>query len=143
MNSTSQDTPISIPPIADPSDHVRVLHADALKGTVAVIQRDGRWRERPVPLRDLDRYVRSLPLGPGSPDTYMSQGRFAGRRLVARLITISSLWVDLDFYTMSAFASGLGLGRAGRGAREVRCGADSCALVCRFVGSGSVSCVAA
>ena len=93
------------PPIETPSDHVRVLHADsgARAGTVAVIQRPGRWRERPVPLRDLTAYVRALPLGEGSPDTYMSQGRFSGRRLVARLVTISSLWVDLDFYKMPSF----------------------------------------
>ena len=88
-----------------PADHVRVLHGDARVGTVTIARRAGRWRERSVPLRDLDRYVRAVPVGPGTPDTYMSQARFSGRRLVARLVTVSSLWLDLDYYRIPALAS--------------------------------------
>ena len=95
MDSTSPNR-LDNPTFAIPADHVRVLHSAARVGTVTIAQRAGQWRERSIPLRDLTRYVQALPAG--SPDTYMSQSRFSGRRLVTRLVTVSSLWVDIDYY---------------------------------------------
>ena len=103
MDSTNPDrrnkTPLDLP-----ADHVRVLHAEARSGCVAVAQRVGegrRWRERAIPLRDVGRYVSTLP--PGL-DTYLSQGRFAGRRRIASLVTIGSVWSDLDVHKDEEFA---------------------------------------
>ena len=88
--------------LATPSDHVRVLHREARTGAVAVVHRPGgRWVERAISLRDLGRYVDALPAGR---DCYGSQGRFAGRRKVASLITIDSVWVDLDYHETARYA---------------------------------------
>ena len=107
MNSSTDRA--AQPSLVTPSDHVRVLHTDsgARVGTVSIAQvpGPGRWRERSIPLRDLAQYVRCLSLGAGSPDTYLSQARFAGRRRVRCLVTVGSLWVDLDFYRVPALAS--------------------------------------
>ena len=85
-----------------PSDHVRVLHREARTGAVAVVHRPGgRWIERAISLRNLPRYVDSLPAGL---DCYGSQGRFAGRRKVASLITIDSIWLDLDYHKTVRYA---------------------------------------
>ena len=48
-----------------------------------------------MPLDDLEFYVTRLD---PDLDTYMSQGRFHGRRRVVHLVSIGSMWVDLDFY---------------------------------------------
>lgn len=86
-----------------PSDHVRVLHREARTGAVAVVHRPGgRWVERAIGLRELEHYVDSLPDGL---DCYGSQGRFAGRRRVASLITIDSLWVDVDYHRTARYAA--------------------------------------
>lgn len=95
MDST---TPVLL---ATPSDHVRVLHREARTGAVAVVHRPGgRWVERAISIRDLGRYVDSLPEGL---DCYGSQGRFAGRRKVASLITIDSVWLDLDYHETARY----------------------------------------
>ena len=86
-----------------PADHVRVLHREARTGAVAVVHRPGgRWTERAIGLRELERYVDSLPDGL---DCYGSQGRFAGRRRVASLITIDSVWLDIDYHRTTRYAA--------------------------------------
>ena len=78
-----------------PADHVRILHSRAWAGGAAVAQADGRWREELVPLADLSRHVADLG---GQRDVYLSQARFFPRRRIARLVTVGSVWVDLDYY---------------------------------------------
>ena len=78
-----------------PADHVRILHSRAWAGGAAVAQAAGRWREELVPLADLSRHVADLG---GQRDVYLSQARFFPRRRIARLVTVGSVWVDLDYY---------------------------------------------
>ena len=47
------------------------------------------------PLADLSRHVADLG---GQRDVYLSQARFFPRRRIARLVTVGSVWVDLDYY---------------------------------------------
>ena len=91
--------------MASAADHVRVLHSDARTGTVALAQKvggpAGSWRERRVSVGDLGRRVTEL-----DPrwDTYLSQARFAGRRRIVKVITVPSLWSDLDTYKVDELA---------------------------------------
>ena len=90
--------------IATAADHVRVLHSDAKTGTVSLAQKEGRaqsWRERRVSVGDLERRVSELD---PKWDTYLSQARFAGRRQIVKLITVRSLWSDLDTYKVPTLA---------------------------------------
>ena len=98
------ETDLLTPPLATALEHVRTLHSDARTGTVSVCQLDGqqgRWRERRVGVRALPRYVTELP---GGVDTYLSQARFSGRRKIVRLITVRSMWADLDTYKVDELA---------------------------------------
>ena len=84
-----------------PADHVRILHSRAWAGRVAVAEAARGWRETAVPLADLPRYVADLG---GHRDAYLSQARFWPRRRVSRLVTVGSLWVDLDYYRIPSLA---------------------------------------
>ena len=96
MNSSTADRTAK-PSITTPSDHVRVLHREARRGAVAVATRpNGGWIERAISLSDLPRYVDWLPEGL---DCYVSQGRFAGHRRIVSLVTIDSIWLDVDYHT--------------------------------------------
>jgi hypothetical protein len=83
-----------------PDDHARALHPALSPGLVTVALRDtGRWLQTAIRPADLPLYVRELE---GRADVYLSQNRFGGRRSVARLLQLSALWADLDYYRVPA-----------------------------------------
>ena len=77
MNSSTADR-ASKPPLETPADHVRVLHAQARTGAVAVATRFGearRWRERAM--------VTLLSRPADSMDAGVYLGRFSSRTPVS------------------------------------------------------------
>lgn len=75
----------------------RALHEGG-RGVLALCQRTGyrAWREDLYPVEvalELLRYYE------GKRDVYLSMQRFRARRTVAQILSLSSLYVDIDFYT--------------------------------------------
>ena len=85
----------STPLLELPAQHVAVLHGRAQTGGVAVATRSPGWRERLVPVEDLQRYVAGLPVGQ---NVYLSQARFHGPRKIVNLAHMNACWLDLDYY---------------------------------------------
>ena len=80
-----------------PEQHGRILHPDG-RGFVTLAERygpRGRWHEQRVPVADLPE---ALKLRKGQTDVYLTQNRFWGRRLVAKLSQLDALFADLDYY---------------------------------------------
>ena len=78
-----------------PADHVALLHGRVRRGNVPVAFGGGQWREELVPLYAVPSFVEQLAM---REHVYMGQGRFHGRRCVAQLSTVGSVWADLDYY---------------------------------------------
>ena len=72
------------------------MHAGGM-GTVAIAQntRSGHWNERVYPVEVA---VELLNHYRGREHVYLSTQRFSGRRNIARLLSLSSLYADLDYY---------------------------------------------
>lgn len=72
------------------------MHAGGM-GTVALAHNTsrGRWREQVYPVEVA---VELLNHYRGRQHVYLSTQRFSGRRRVAKLLSLSSLYADLDFY---------------------------------------------
>lgn len=82
--------------IADPRGHGYQMHAGGM-GTVALAQNTskGRWREHVYPVEVA---IELLNHYRGRQHVYLSTQRFSGRRKIAKLLSLSSLYADLDFY---------------------------------------------
>lgn len=72
------------------------MHAGGM-GTVALAHNTlrGRWREHVYPVEVA---VELLNHYRGMQNVYLSTQRFSGRRNIAKLLSLSSLYADLDFY---------------------------------------------
>lgn len=82
--------------IRTPGDHGRAIHGGG-KGVVALVQvmPSGYWRERVYPVEvalDVLRFYE------GRENVYLAMQRFRRRRRIVSLLSLSSLWVDLDYY---------------------------------------------
>jgi hypothetical protein len=83
--------------VKDPRHYAAQLHAGG-RGTVALAQRyAGRWLERTYPV---EAAVAAANAYRGRADVYLSTQRFRGRRRLAKLLSLSSLYADLDYYRM-------------------------------------------
>jgi hypothetical protein len=83
--------------VRTPREHGRLVHGEGM-GCVAIAQKipkSGLWREKSHPVEvaiDLLRHYL------GQEDVYLSTQRFRGRRRIAHLLSLGSLYADLDFY---------------------------------------------
>jgi hypothetical protein len=82
--------------IQTPQQYGAQLH-DGGMGTVAIGQKTARggWRESVYPVEVA---VELLNHYRGKENVYLSTQRFRGRRRIAKLLSLSSLYADLDFY---------------------------------------------
>lgn len=81
--------------VTDPRHHASQLHSGG-RGTVALAQRyAGRWLERTYPV---EAAIATANAYRGRADVYLSTQRFRGRRRLAKLLSLSSLYADLDYY---------------------------------------------
>ncbi len=99
-------TPPPIPPrsavldgedwISDPRAHGDQLHGGG-RGVVALCQRmqSGYWREKVYPVEVALEILRSYS---GRENVYLSMQRFQARRRIAKLLSLSSLYADIDYY---------------------------------------------
>lgn len=78
-----------------PRHHAAQLHSGG-RGTVALAYRHaGRWLERTYPV---EAAVAAANAYRGRADVYLSTQRFRGRRRLAKLLSLSSFYADLDYY---------------------------------------------
>ena len=82
--------------ITDPHGHGHQMHGGGM-GTVALARLTprGKWNESVYPVEvaiELLNYYR------GRRNVYLSTQRFSGRRKIAKLLSLSSLHADLDYY---------------------------------------------
>ena len=92
----SRDFHRNIPILELPAEHVAVLHGRATAGHVSIATRQGPvWDEEAIPVEDLPRYLRAVPLGV---NVYLSQARFRGWRRTQLLSSVNALWLDIDHY---------------------------------------------
>jgi Homeodomain-like domain len=91
--------------IRSPKHHGALVHTGGM-GSVAIAQatRAGYWRERSYPVEVA---LQLLNHHRGRADVYLSMQRFRGRRRVAHLLSMGSLYADLDYYRVPEL-SGLG-----------------------------------
>ena len=82
--------------ITDPRLHGEQLHRGGL-GCVAIAHKTsrGRWREAVYPVEVA---IELLNHYRGREHVYLSMQRFSNRRRIARLLSLSSLYADLDYY---------------------------------------------
>jgi hypothetical protein len=83
--------------IRTPRDHGRLVHGGGM-GCVSIAQkapRSGLWRERAHPVEVA---IELLKHYQGQEDTYLSTQRFRGRRRIVHLLSLGSLFADLDYY---------------------------------------------
>ena len=82
--------------ITEPRQHGAQLHGGGM-GTVAIGQKNasGFWRERVYPVEVAIELLNSYR---GRENVYLSTQRFRGRRRIAKLLSLSSLYADLDYY---------------------------------------------
>jgi hypothetical protein len=82
--------------ITDPRLHGEQLHRGGL-GCVAIAQRTtrGSWRETVYPVEVA---IELLNHYAGREHVYLSMQRFRNRRRIAKLLSLSSLYADLDYY---------------------------------------------
>lgn len=87
--------------VKDPRHYAGQLHAGG-KGTVALAHRyAGHWLERTYPV---EAAVAAANAYRGRADVYLSTQRFRGRRRLAKLLSLSSLYADLDYYRIPELA---------------------------------------
>jgi hypothetical protein len=77
-----------------PPDHVAILHP-VQRGFAAVAQVGSKWVEKPIPIRDLERYTAHLG---NTNDVFISQQGFKGWRSIVNLIRLGACYVDLDYH---------------------------------------------
>jgi AraC-like DNA-binding protein len=84
--------------IRSPKHHGALVHTGGM-GSVAIAQatRAGYWRERSYPVEVA---LQLLNHHRGRADVYLSMQRFRGRRRVAHLLSMGSLYADLDYYRL-------------------------------------------
>ncbi len=84
------------PWIRTPQQHAKFLHEGG-KGIVTLAQKfeSGKWHEKRYPVEVAIEVLRYYQ---GRRNVYLSQQRFRARRTIAQLLSLSSLYVDLDFY---------------------------------------------
>ena len=82
--------------IRSPKHHGALVHTGGM-GSVAIAQatRAGYWRERSYPVEVA---LQLLNHHRGWADVYLSMQRFRGRRRIAHLLSMGSLYADLDYY---------------------------------------------
>lgn len=82
--------------IETPDQHAKALHPGGIgKVTIARKEPYKRWVQNSYSLNHLPEIVRLLK---GQPDVFISQNRFFGSRLIARLAQLDALFADLDYY---------------------------------------------
>jgi hypothetical protein len=87
--------------VTDPRCHTAQFHLGG-RGTVALAHRHaGRWLERTYPV---EAAVAAANAYRGRADVYLSTQRFRGRRRLAKLLSLSSLYTDLDYYRVPELA---------------------------------------
>lgn len=88
--------------IRTPQQHGAQLHGGGM-GTVTVGQKNARggWRESVYPVEVA---IEILKHYRGKQNVYLSTQRFRGRRRIAKLLSLSSLYADLDFYRFPELA---------------------------------------
>jgi hypothetical protein len=87
--------------VKDPRHYAAQLHSGG-RGTVALAQRHaGRWLERTYPV---EAAVAAANAYRGRADVYLSTQRFRGRRRLAKLLSLSSFYADLDYYRIPELA---------------------------------------
>jgi hypothetical protein len=79
-----------------PSDHIKVLHPGGGRGVATIARGGSRWIEKPIPLDELEDYVRRLD---GASDVFVSQQSFWGWRRISQLKHLGACYVDLDYHT--------------------------------------------
>ncbi|NER82587.1 MAG: hypothetical protein F6K42_24110, partial [Leptolyngbya sp. SIO1D8] len=86
--------------IDTPDQHARALHPQGI-GKVTIARRDDqkRWLQNSYHLDHLPNIARMMQ---GLPDVFISQNRFYGDRLIARLAQLDALFADLDYYRIPA-----------------------------------------
>lgn len=88
--------------LSTPDAHAVALHPADAPGLVTLALKDGkRWRQHYVRPSDLPTLARGLYR---TPDVYLTQHRYTGPRAVARLLHLSALWADLDYYRVPELA---------------------------------------
>lgn len=87
--------------VTDPRCHAGQLHSGG-RGTVALAHRHaGRWLERTYPV---EAAIAAANAYRGRANVYLSTQRFRGRRRLAKLLSLSSLYADLDYYRVPELA---------------------------------------
>ncbi len=88
--------------VRTPREHGRLVHGGGM-GTVAIAQKapGGLWRERSHPVEVAIELLRHYV---GQEDVYLSTQRFRGRRRIAHLLSLGSLYADLDCYRVPELA---------------------------------------
>ena len=82
--------------IETPDQHARALHPHGTgKVTIARKTETDRWKQSSYSVEHLPKIVEMLK---GQPDVYISQNRFYGQRLIARLAQLDALFADIDYY---------------------------------------------
>jgi hypothetical protein len=82
--------------IRSPKHHGVLVHTGGMGSvTIAQATRAGYWRERSYPVEVA---LQLLDHHRGRADVYLSMQRFRGRRRVAHLLSMGSLYADLDYY---------------------------------------------
>ena len=86
--------------IETPDQHARALHPHGTgKVTIGRKTEKGRWSQSSYSIEHLPKIVQMLH---GQPDIFISQNRFYGSRLLARLAQLDALFADLDYYRVSS-----------------------------------------
>ncbi|MDN5696465.1 MAG: hypothetical protein L0G70_00655 [Rubrobacter sp.] len=87
--------------VMDPRHYAGQLHAGG-RGTVALAHRHaGRWLETTYPV---EAAIAAANAYRGRANVYLSTQRFRGRRRLAKLLSLSSLYADLDYYRVQGLA---------------------------------------
>ena len=85
--------------IETPDQHARALHPNGTgKVTIARKTETARWKQSSYSVEHLPEIVKMLE---GLPDVYISQNRFYGSRLIARLAQLDALFADIDYYRIA------------------------------------------
>jgi hypothetical protein len=89
--------------IRSPRHHGAFVHGGGM-GSVSIAQsiHAGYWRERSYPVEVA---LQLLDHHKGRADVYLSTQRFRGRRRVAYLLSMGSLYADLDYYRVPELSS--------------------------------------
>ncbi len=82
--------------VRTPGEHGHLVHGGG-KGLVSIAHRTrkDRWREQ---VHGVEEALELLKACGGQENVYLSTQRFRGRRRIAYLLSLSELYVDLDYY---------------------------------------------